>query len=71
MEPREKLNLYGVLVDAGKYERVKRLADALIGETPAGCKPRDAKKYCVQVAEMAIRQVRQHYGLEDIGLLNL
>lgn len=65
----ETLNLYGVKVDAGKYERVKRLADVLIGETPTDCKAREAKKYCVQIAEMAIRQVRQHYGLEKIGLL--
>lgn len=60
----ETLKLYGVAVDAAEYERLKRLTDILLGVTPADENKKSARRFCVQAAEMVVRAVRQHYGME-------
>lgn len=48
------LKLYGVLVPAGDYERIKRVADALFRFSPSEIRPSKARKEAVYVAKQAI-----------------
>ena len=45
-------------------EKIERLTNLLMGYTPIDISGKTARKYCRMVAGMAVRQVKQHYGLE-------